>query len=365
MTENRSSQSAEDIDPLLPVTDTPSADGSPGNETVTETQARPQTPQHEIVDLPVEDISYDPKKRLRQVNPKKVAEIKPSIAEFGLLHPISVTRAEEPGKYLLRAGAHRFEAIKELQHTTVKATILKLSSVAGCIAEIDENLMIAELSAIERGEHLKKRKELYEMLHPETKKGTAQGEGKKRSMVKASDAQVGSEIVEDLSKQQSFVENTAAQTGLSETAIARDVERASKIADDVKQEIVGTALDKGTVLDELKNLPHEQQRERVKEKKAEASKPKPKHSPKCKSVPKATEPLEHKGTPAKYLTAQLEPCFKALWQLSVDLQKSEVRDWADKIERALEKKGYVPASERQRDSKGYLARIKPKPVELV
>lgn len=82
---------------------------------------------------------------------------------------------------------------------------------------------------------------------------------------------------------------------------------------------------------------------------------------KGKSVPRAVDaPLEYKGTPAKDLTAQLEPCFKALWQLSVDLKKAEIRDWADKIERALEKKGIVPASERQRDAKGYLARIKPK-----
>lgn len=90
----------------------------------------------------------------------------------------------------------------------------------------------------------------------------------------------------------------------------------------------------------------------------EQAKPKP---PKGKSVPKAADaPLERKGTPAKDLTAQLEPCFKALWQLSVDLKKSAIRDWADKVERALEKKGIVPASERQRDAKGYLARIKPK-----
>ena len=46
--------------------------------------------------------------------------------------------------------------------------------------------------------------------------------------------------------------------------------------------------------------------------------------------------------------------------MSVDLKKAEIRDWADKIERALEKKGIVPASERQRDAKGYLARIKSK-----
>ena len=113
---------------------------------MTETRSRPQTPQHEIVDLPVKDISYDPKKRLRKVDPKKVAELKPSIAEFGLLHPISVTETDKPGKYLLRYGAHRFEGAKELQQTTIKATILKLGNVAARIAEIDENLMIAQLS---------------------------------------------------------------------------------------------------------------------------------------------------------------------------------------------------------------------------
>ena len=48
-------------------------------------------------------------------------------------------------------------------------------------------------------------------------------------------SQVGSEIVEEPPKQPSFVEDTAAKTGLSETTIARDIERASKIADDVKR----------------------------------------------------------------------------------------------------------------------------------
>ena len=166
---------------------------------------------------------------------------------------------------------------------------------------------------------------------------------------------------EALAKHPSFVEDTAAQTGRSQRSIELDAERGEKIVDDAMQSVIGTPLDKGVVLDELKQLPPEQQRERVKKLQAAPPKPKVKQPPKGKSVPKAVDaPLEYKGTPAKDLTAQLEPCFKALWQLSVDLKKSAIRDWADKIERALEKKGIVPASERQRDARGYLARIKSK-----
>jgi hypothetical protein len=84
-----------------------------------------------------------------------------------------------------------------------------------------------------------------------------------------------------------------------------------------------------------------------------------KRTPKGKTMPAHT-PLERKDQPAQDLTAQLDPFFKALWQLSVDLQKSEVRELADKIERALEKKNIVKVSERMRGARHYLAKLKPK-----
>ena len=154
--------------------------------------------------------------------------------------------------------------------------------------------------------------------------------------------------------------DTAAKTGRSERSIALDAERGGKIADDVIEEVAGTALDTGQTLDELKNLSHEEQRERVKEKKTAPKKTtRGGGKSKGKSLLKS-EPLVHKTAPAPELAAHLETCFAALWQWSVDVNRSEIREWTDKIERALEKKGIVPASERQRDAKGYLARLKPK-----
>ena len=49
-------------------------------------------------------------------------------------------------------------------------------------AEIDENLIRADLTPAENALHTARRKELYEKLHPETKKG-ATGKYRKKSQV--------------------------------------------------------------------------------------------------------------------------------------------------------------------------------------
>ena len=50
------------------------------------------------------------------------------------------------------------------------------------MAEIDENLIRNDLSVLERAEHLGKRKEYYESLHPETKQGAIQASGMNRAL---------------------------------------------------------------------------------------------------------------------------------------------------------------------------------------
>jgi hypothetical protein len=60
-----------------------------------------------------------------------------------------------------------------------------------------------------------------------------------------------------------FTAATAKTLGRSERAVQLDAERGEKIAPDVLDRVAGTHLDKNRYLDELKGLPHKEQRERV------------------------------------------------------------------------------------------------------
>jgi hypothetical protein len=108
-----------------------------------------------------------PPPRMRGLQPNKVDEIAESIRERGLLQPIIIRPCEGTG-YLLIAGRHRLEAVRKLKHNSIECRILEaLSADEALVAEIDENLMRADLTPSERAAHHAKRKELYLKLHPD------------------------------------------------------------------------------------------------------------------------------------------------------------------------------------------------------
>ena len=104
------------------------------------------------------------KDRLRMLDTEHARELAESIREFGLLNPLTVDR-----DYTLIAGLHRLEAVKLLGWTKVECTVSSLEGLQAELAEIDENVVRSNLSAVEYGEMLLRRKELYEMLYPETR----------------------------------------------------------------------------------------------------------------------------------------------------------------------------------------------------
>jgi len=197
----------------------------------------------------LDDIEVAPD-RTRALRPKKVDEIAESIGARGQLQPI-VVRPRRPqkggGRFRLVAGRHRVEAVRKLGHERIAATILDgLDADAALLAEIDENLVRADLTPAERAAHVGRRKELYEKLHPEAKHG-----GDRKS-AKRSSRQVGE-------ANQRFTKDMAEKTGQSERKVQRDVTRAKKVA--VLPDIVGTSLDQGQELDALAKLPPDEQRE--------------------------------------------------------------------------------------------------------
>jgi len=183
------------------------------------------------------------KRGRRKVNQEKAAQIAESITAIGLLHPISVNK-----KYELVAGHHRLEAYKKLGRKSIPAIVTEKGLKAD-LMEIDENLIREELSVLERGECLRKRKEIYEELYPQPYKG---GPGRGHT-----------------EKQRTafvpFTEDSANKTGSSRRYIEQAVQIANNIPPDLKRMIANTELaDNKVELLQLARLDHTLQHKVVK-----------------------------------------------------------------------------------------------------
>lgn len=180
----------------------------------------------------------------RPASSAKIEQLAESIEQVGLLNPITVT---DWG--VLVAGLHRLEACKKLGWTEISCNVIKEDDAE--LAEIDENLIRNELTTMERGELLARRKEIYEERHPETKAGAAGAN--------ASNAAQGKEHASEII---SFATDTAAKTGLTPRSIQQEVQIAKNIAPEVKESIRETPIaDRKTDLLQLARMEPEQQKQ--------------------------------------------------------------------------------------------------------
>jgi hypothetical protein len=183
-------------------------------------------------------------KRLRPLCDDFVKEIAESMSQVGLISPITITHPGGRVSPFLVAGAHRLAAAKLLKWETIECIEVETANEdEALLMEVDENLMRANLTPAQRAMHIMRRKEIYERLHPETKKGGAPGAGRGQGKKTANMA--------------SFQKDAAARTGTSKRQIERDNTRAKHIPKLARA--VGTSLDNGSELDALAKLPPEQQ----------------------------------------------------------------------------------------------------------
>ena len=199
----------------------------------------------EIRTIALTDIAVA-KHRLRTLRAENVVALAQSMADQGLLHPI-VVRPNERG-YDPIAGIHRLEAAKQLNWTTISCIVLDdIDADQAELIQIDENLIRAELSPVERTMHIGKRKKLYEKLHLETRATKVGGPGR---------AKTRRQIGDDIAKR--FTKDTAKKSNRPERSVQRDATRAKKVV--VLPDIVDTSLDNGAELDALAKLPEAEQR---------------------------------------------------------------------------------------------------------
>jgi ParB family chromosome partitioning protein len=187
-------------------------------------------------------ISVSP--RHRATSTARVKQLADSILEVGLLQPIGVTREHE-----LVYGRHRMEAYRLLGHSEIPAMIVELDDMKSEIATIDENILRVNLTEAQYGKALKRRKELYEALHPETKRGATgrRGSGKGETVSRSDSL--------------SFTDDTAAKTGTSRRTVERSVALAEKL-DDQAVDTLGEhpVANSKTELQKLAELPPSEQR---------------------------------------------------------------------------------------------------------
>jgi ParB-like chromosome segregation protein Spo0J len=191
-------------------------------------------------------------RRVRSLNSERVAALMESIQLIGLRSPITVRiipqvagdRAADGGVPILVAGLHRLEAVKRLGLEEIDCLIEPGSELDAQLWEIDENLCRAELTELERAEHLRQRKAIYEELHPQSRHGGLPGGGKAKTANLAG-----------------FAVDTAIKTGIAERTIRRDIRRANKIDETVRDRIRDKRdiADNGAELDTLASMPVDEQ----------------------------------------------------------------------------------------------------------
>ncbi|MBF0115631.1 MAG: ParB N-terminal domain-containing protein [Magnetococcales bacterium] len=233
--------------------------------------------------IPIENIVVG--KRLRQIRQEAVDLLAGSIGEVGLMNPIVVSpilddEGEETGMFRLIAGNHRLEAYKKLGKTEIPATIGTGSDVDQRLAEIDENLCRADLTHLERAEHLAERKSLYETMHPEVRHGACGG-GKngvgtrERTENEANVVFSQNGPREDTTtafsdeaahpQPMSFAADTAKKIRKTERCVQRAVRRANNISQEIRDSIrdVASIADNSLELDALADMEESEQKAAV------------------------------------------------------------------------------------------------------
>lgn len=246
--------------------------------------------------IPVDEIQV--REGRRELDTTHVRELADSIRELGLLNPVTVDKEN----YLI-AGLHRLEAVKLLEWPEVECTVSSLEGLQAELAEIDENFVRNDLSTIEYGEMLLRRKEMYETLHPETKVGMAQAAGMNKA--------IGNNVREPGSlTSKSFICDTAEKLGVTPRTIAKKIQVAKNLTPETKKVVKESEVGFKNAL-KLSRLEPEQQQEAAallaaKEIKtvdeytaAKAAEPAPAPVEAQKDTPEPIQPGEAKQEPEK------------------------------------------------------------------
>ena len=236
---------------------------------------------HQRVDLLKLVASDQPRPLITEA----VDKLASSIRDIGLIQPITVRQRSimsgglaEQG-FQVVAGHHRVAACRALGWAEIDAIVIEAGEhLQAELIEIDENLCRSELTNSQRAKAVKRRKEIWEALHPVKRAPVCDENNSGHSSPTIPERSAG--------RPKEFAAETAAVTGEAKRTINQHLARAEALGDDLDK-VTGTSLDKGVELDALKAMTPEQRAplieraqagEKVSARAAPAQQPAPAHT---------------------------------------------------------------------------------------
>jgi DNA modification methylase len=189
------------------------------------------------IDMDKIDLDDDEDKPLHEV-----VGLSQSLGDVGLLGLPGVQPIPAEGRYRVVYGRSRLRECKKKGWKTVPCIVLRVDDRTAELAAIDENLIRAELTVLERAEYLRRRKQIHEELNPQAARPKGGRPPKNGATVAP------------------FSEEAAQRTGSSQRKVQLDIEIAEKLTEPTKKVLRSTEFaNKTTVLAKLGKLdPREQ-----------------------------------------------------------------------------------------------------------
>jgi ParB family chromosome partitioning protein len=115
--------------------------------------------------LPISDINPNPRQPRSQMDQEELAELAASIRENGILQPLIVTPADEPGKYTLIAGERRLLAASLAGLDSVPVIVREATEQQRLELALIENVQRTDLTPLEAAEAYRQLADDFNLSH--------------------------------------------------------------------------------------------------------------------------------------------------------------------------------------------------------
>ncbi|MBT3390765.1 MAG: ParB/RepB/Spo0J family partition protein [Chloroflexi bacterium] len=120
-----------------------------------------------VVEVPVSQISPNPRQPRVHFKPTGIAELAASIREHGIIQPLIVTRDEQTTGYILVAGERRLLASKEAGLEKVPVVVREATDQQRLELALIENVQRADLSPLETADAYQQLVDEFGLAHAE------------------------------------------------------------------------------------------------------------------------------------------------------------------------------------------------------